>query len=283
MIKLIENYEALGTLWYINIHDDAFGLKVEISNIKNEILEMINTFQKLYTRFDEGSLLNKYNRGEDITENIRREYNILSEYIDPYNDLMEMIRLGEKYNHDSDGVFDIYIKDKLETIGYGKSNNSNNNKNIDLGGIGKGYLIDKIKDFLLGKGIKYFLINGGGDIYLTSDNQEPIELYMEHPLEQGNYIYKIKLKDKAFCTSSSFKRSWEYKDKLYNHFVDSRKSINKNVSLLESEMIWAAAYVIGDNATVADVYATIACIDSEQIIKMNATPSVTSLDRKSVV
>ncbi len=286
MIKLIENYKALGTVWHIDIYDIKYNQvniekdidsnnynhesKEKILEIKNEIVEIINSFEKLYTRFDENSLLNKYNRGE--IEKIKKEYNVISEYIKPYGDLMDMIKLGQKYNYDSEGVFDIYIKDKLENIGYGESKLKieyikdknkeivDKQKNIDLGGIGKGYLIDKITKYLKDKDIEYFLINGGGDIYVTSDNEEQIELYMEHPVEQGNYIYKIKLKNKAFCVSSSFKRSWEYEGKLHNHFINTKKASNLN-DLVNNEMVWATAYVIGDTATMTDVYATIACID----------------------
>lgn len=50
---------------------------------------------------------------------------------------------------------------------------------IDLGGLGKGWLIDKLSDLLRNEGYKEFLINGGGDMYVSSTEKQ--ECYIEHP------------------------------------------------------------------------------------------------------
>ena len=172
----------------------------------------------------------------------------------------------------------LYHKEKLEEKGYGNTvaspekiiegdsnikleNNKiilEGNKSIDLGGIGKGYLIDKLSNILQKKfGLKYFLINGGGDIYVTSDNEKEIELFLEHPTNKDQYINKIKIKNKSLCVSSSFKRVWNKEGEEVNHFIGE-------------ENVWAISYIVGGKATNADVFGTIACILSSNENKIKS-------------
>jgi thiamine biosynthesis lipoprotein len=130
-------------------------------------------------------------------------------------------------------------------------------KGIDLGGIGKGYLIDKLADILLNKfALPYFLINGGGDMYMTSNQGEEIEVFLEHPTDVGSYLNTIKIKNGAFCSSSSFKRSWIHNGKPVNHFIAEKE-------------VWAASFVLGPTTTMADMYATVFCIlsDNKDLLK----------------
>lgn len=131
---------------------------------------------------DKNSLLNKLNYNKKVSFDA---------------DLEKMIKFGQKIGLKTGGDFNIFIKKDLEKIGYGISskkeikvtiNNSqrvfykknnylflNTEKEIDLGGLGKGYLIDKLASSLKKEfGVKYFLINGGGDIYATSNQKKPV-------------------------------------------------------------------------------------------------------------
>lgn len=133
-------------------------------------------------------------------------------------------------------------------------------RGIDLGGIGKGYLIDKLAKELQEKfSLKYFLINGGGDMYGTSDNEKEIKVYLQHPIESYSFIGSIKIKNQAFCCSSSFKRCWAINGVEYNHFVDTKKE----------NLILASSYVVAPTATEADVYATVLCIVSDHKNKLS--------------
>jgi thiamine biosynthesis lipoprotein len=182
----------------------------------------------------------------------------------------KMLTQAQKVSHHTDGVFSLFIKEALEEKGYGEKTSNmeqlpfseekneilisadsisiTGNKGIDLGGIGKGYLIDKLATLLKEEyGLPYFLINGGGDIYVTSDREKEIQLFLEHPVHDGEYINAIAIKNKAFCSSSSFKRRWNKDGKEVNHFI-------------ASDEVWAASYCIGETATITDMYATVFCI-----------------------
>lgn len=62
--------------------------------------------------------------------------------------------------------------------------------------------------------------------------------------------------NKAFCSSSSYKRRWQKNGKEVNHFIADKE-------------VWAASYVLADTTTIADMYATVYCIesDNEEVLK----------------
>jgi thiamine biosynthesis lipoprotein ApbE len=268
---IIKDYEALGTVWYIEL----FGLSSSntAQELKKRLTQEIEDFQKKYSRFNELSLLNILNREKRVIFD---------------SDLYNMLEQGEKWREETDGVFDIAIKEKLEDIGYGEISKDsktevsqeeraslsrvsrdednifwNSTLQIDLGGIGKGYLIDMLSSILKEEyKQEYFLINGGGDIFATSDEGEPIEILLEHPTEQDSYIGKIYVQNESLCVSSSFKRVWKQANVVRNHFIDTKDNL-----LIES-----ASFVIAPNATDADVLATVFAIvekDTEHAISLS--------------
>jgi thiamine biosynthesis lipoprotein len=184
-----------------------------------------------------------------------------------------MLQLGESFHKDSSQIFDLFIKRNLESKGYGKKIDRveadlevdenegrffkkgekiflNTSEQVDLGGIGKGYLIDKLARFLqIELGLKYFLINGGGDLYATSDHEKPVKVLLEHPTDQSLAIGEVELLNQSLCVSSSFKRVWQKDGRTANHFISA-----------SDKEIQAASYVLGSEATSTDVLATILCL-----------------------
>jgi len=53
---------------------------------------------------------------------------------------------------------------------------------LDIGGFGKGYLIDLLAQDLKAHDLHHFLINGGGDIYVTSNQGQPSPLCLNSQL-----------------------------------------------------------------------------------------------------
>ncbi len=262
-ILILDNFKALGTGWWIEIFQRGEA-KFDVEKIKIRLEEEIKNFENKYTRFKNTSLLSELNTKKEIKFD---------------KEFFEILTLADKFNKNSGGIFNVFIKEKLEEKGYGKevvvaeiskkdfseisATIQNDNKiilkgnfGIDLGGIGKGYLIDKLSNILQNEfNLEYFLINGGGDIYVTSNYGEDIQFFLEHPINEGEYIYKIKIKNKAFCVSSSFKRMWNKEGKEVNHFIS------------EGE-VWATSYVVADRTVIADVFATVSCILSSDDTKL---------------
>lgn len=263
---ILDAYKGLGTVFWIELfldHDEKE--KIPLLEIEHHLKEVIKVFEEKYSRFKKDSLLNELTTKRSI----------------PYDeDLAKMLIEAQKVSHLTNNVFSIFIKEALEDKGYGEKSTSQKyiapstevsnviidkntisitgNKGIDLGGIGKGYLIDKLTTILQQDyNIPYFLINGGGDIYLTSNHGKKVEIFLEHPVNEGEYFNKIHLKNTAFCCSSSFKRRWTKDGKDVNHFI-------------AKEEVWAASYLTGKTATITDMYATVFCILANEPEKLEA-------------
>lgn len=255
---LLDAHQALGTKWYIEIFQ-------ELSNsqeVEQELLGIITSFENKYSRFKKESLLSQLNTNRRILYD---------------KEFAAILVASQDFHEKSGGLFDIFIKDVLVAKGYGVGKNEHpvdadestfvfieneiiltGTKSIDFGGIGKGYLIDVLKNYLQSKGVEQFVINGGGDMYVTHNNGEPIEIVMQHPTNKDEAVGTLLLKDKAFCCSSSYVRMWEKDGEKKNHFVTQDK-----------KEVWAASYVVGETATSADVAATVLCIasDDEEVMK----------------
>lgn len=271
-VLVLDTFKGLGTFFWVELFLHGDEKRDDLQAVQASLEETITSFDNTYSRFKETSLLSELNR----------------EGIIPYDEhLAEMVKHARKASYITDNIFSIFIKEALEEKGYGehllqktvvkKGEKSDvvinektvtllGDKGIDLGGVGKGYLIDLLSRILKEKyNLHYFVINGGGDIFVTSNHGLPIELYLEHPINQGEYIGTINVKDKAFCSSSSFKRRWKKDGKEVNHFIADKE-------------VWAASYVLSDTATIADMYATVFCIESNNKQELDRLAQTTEVD-----
>ncbi len=247
---ILDGYEGLSTRFYVEVFDDGIDIE-KIRSISKILTDEIDRFGVTYSRFRKDSLLMKLNREKHVTYD---------------KDLASMLAGGLQMENATNGIFSLFIQNKLEEKGYGALGGVvTKEKNmvtiseegitltgglLDLGGIGKGYLVDKLA-FLLKEqlGCEYFLINAGGDMYATSEHGEPITVFMEHPKHKDRVIGEIKLLNQAFCSSSSYVRSWKKDGEAKNHFITQ-----------DGSEVWAASYVVGKKATVVDMMATVFCI-----------------------
>jgi thiamine biosynthesis lipoprotein len=119
------------------------------------------------------------------------------------------------------------------------------NGSFDPGGFGKGYVIDELATLLKNAGVQHFLINGGGDIFGTSEpDGSPFTIHLEHPTEPDTYLGTTTLHHQGFAASSPFKRIWKQGDTTHTHIVGETD---------------AATFVIAETARDADAFAT-ACL-----------------------
>ncbi len=94
---------------------------------------------------------------------------------------------------------------------------------IDVGGIAKGFIADKIKDYLISKGIKHGIINLGGNILLIRNKPEgtPYNIGIQKPFGgKGDVIATLQTTDKSIVTSGVYERYFYENDTLYHHILD---------------------------------------------------------------
>jgi FAD:protein FMN transferase len=90
----------------------------------------------------------------------------------------------------------------------------------NLGGIGKGYAVDRARDILQERGFHDFMIQFGGDMYVAgrSDNRE-WRLGIQDPRGPGIFA-ALNLTDSTFSTSGDYERSFIKDGHRYHHILD---------------------------------------------------------------
>lgn len=94
---------------------------------------------------------------------------------------------------------------------------------IDLGGIAKGWALDRAAEILRAHGVRNALINIGGNILaLGSKNGTPWRVGIQHPRRAGT-IATLNLNDgEAIGSSGDYQRFFELDGRRYCHLIDPR-------------------------------------------------------------
>lgn len=246
--------EQLGSVIEIKLQKQHF-------NFFNLCFEEIERIEKTYSRFIDSSLLMKMNKNLNKWQNAPEEY-------------IKIIEYALEFNKKTQGYFDITLKSSLENIGYDKEYSfkpkevKNNfyekikgkflepvlidkekkrvllRKEIEFGGLGKGYALDCVSKILESKGVDCYYINGGGDIYAKQGSGEPWTILLEHPDDFEKVIGKLDLDGKSLACSAPNRRRWG----KYHHLINSKTKKPENSV--------KSIFVLADTAVEADAYAT---------------------------
>ena len=152
-----------------------------------------------------------------------------------------------------------------------KSEISLGDKQIDLGGIAKGYIADKATEYLKENGVKKALINFGGNICMIGQ----YNIGIKKPFDDS-VITSIEIKDKCAVTSGIYERYIEKDGKTYHHILDPKTGYG-----VENEL--AAVTVIGEKALDCDALSTVCMLlgaeDGLEIINNTAGTEAVFIDR----
>lgn len=122
---------------------------------------------------------------------------------------------------------------------------------IDLGGIAKGYAVDKAIEALKKNNIKRALVNAGGDLYaLGTDRQgKKWQIGVQDPREEDKIIDIIKVKDRAVATSGDYRRYFTLEGKRFSHIVNPKTG-------LTVQDVPMSVTIVGPGATTTDALST---------------------------
>ncbi len=234
--KQKHNFEAIGTSWTIEADE------IDIEKIKARIAE----YDKNYSRF----------RTDSLVWTMRTP----GSYILP-DDAKEMFDLYQKLYLLTDGKMTPLIGEVMEKAGYDKDYSLVEKDPqpaplwdeaieydfphitikkpvlLDVGAIGKGYLIDIVGDMIEGN----YVIDAGGDIKIKGINQT---IGLENPENTNQIVKTIDVKDRSIAGSSGNRRKWG----RFHHIIDPIK--------VESPDHIKATWVVADTALLADALAT---------------------------
>jgi thiamine biosynthesis lipoprotein len=120
---------------------------------------------------------------------------------------------------------------------------------VDLGGIAKGYAIDRAIRALAEAGVAGAMVDVGGDVACFGQQASGRDwsVDVKNPFGPGN-LARLHLPDGAVATSGNYARYEEIAGKRYSHIIDPRAG--RPAEAAES------ATVVAPTATVADVWAT---------------------------
>jgi thiamine biosynthesis lipoprotein len=171
------------------------------------------------------------------------------------NEVFELVERAHKISKLTDGAFDISyasmdkiwkfdgsmkempspeaIKKSVERIGYEKIILDTKNKTIflkdagmklGLGGIGQGYIADKVKEILQAKGCTAGIVNVSGDIntWGSQIDGKPWTVGIVNPVNKNKVFATFPLIDSAVETSGSYEKYVTFNNIRYSHIIDPR-------------------------------------------------------------
>jgi thiamine biosynthesis lipoprotein len=95
---------------------------------------------------------------------------------------------------------------------------------LGLGGIGQGYIADKVKDLLFSKGCVSGIINVSGDInaWGKQPDGKPWTVGIVNPLNKNKIFATFPIEDSAVETSGSYEKYVIFNGIRYSHIIDPR-------------------------------------------------------------
>lgn len=121
---------------------------------------------------------------------------------------------------------------------------------IHLGGIGKGYAVDRAAAILRERGFRDFLIQSGGDLYVAGRNGEaPWRLAIADPRgPAGRSFATLDLSDGTLSTSGDYERFFIKDGVRYHHLIDPDSGAPAAGT--------RSVTIVADSAMLADVLST---------------------------
>jgi FAD:protein FMN transferase len=111
---------------------------------------------------------------------------------------------------------------------------------VGLGGIAKGYAVDRAARQLRERGVAAFLVQAGGDLYGAGrkpDGSPWVSGIQDPRGPRGTFFAALELTDAAFSTAGDYARSFVVGGKRYHHIIDPRTGYP--ATACRSVTVWA--------------------------------------------
>jgi len=257
----------------------SMGAELKLSAWTTDEPRAIEIFDQVRREFDRlENLLSVWKGGSDVVR-INNNAGIRPVKVD--RDTIEVLRVareaGEltrgkfditfgaltdiwRFDHDQDNVIpgrDL-IEPRLKRIDYravefdstaGTAFITRPNMRIHLGGIGKGFAIDRAVAMFKARGLADFMIQFGGDLYVAgSDRGRPWTLAIADPRGEHDAFATLQITDGTFSTSGDYERFFIKDGKRYHHLIDP--------DFGEPAMGCRSVTIVANRAVMADVLST---------------------------
>lgn len=287
--------------YLLTISRDAMGGTFEISlnagqyddgtNIALETLDIANTLEDELSYFREDSEVSRLNR-EAFDEPVFVSDNVF-----------HLLQFADRMTRETDGAFDITsailwkawgfarregaipteaeLAQAMETVGMRHVELDaelqavrllKNGVEINFGGIGKGFALDRCAEQMQAAGIDDFFMHGGQSSIIAHGSRRggktldgrPIKrgwsIGISHPMRSGKRLGEIILLDQAVATSGSGMQFFRHQGRRYSHILDPRTGRPAEgmysvtvvaPDALTADALSTAFFVMGEEATLA--------------------------------
>lgn len=228
------------------------GTQIDFKAMCAEVLAGKLAFFKAFEEISRiENLLSSHKKGSDIT-NINQHAGVRAVKVSP--ETLAIIQRAVAYSKEFSGVFDVSIGPITELWGFNSDREvtlpestqvskllplvnyenihidaadttiflSQKGMRLDLGGIAKGYAIDRAAAVLKKNGLSRFLINAGGDIYASGykTDRKKWVIGIQHPRKPQKLIATAEVHDRAVATSGDYERFTIIDGKRYCHIMN---------------------------------------------------------------
>lgn len=227
---------ALGTVCSVTVYSD------DDDRLLPGAFSLIDRYEKLISRTIPESDIGKLNKGSGLGE------------VPVSPEVMELLKLSEKYRTLSDDRFDITISPLVDLWGIGTEHAGVPGKDeieallplvdgsrvvlneekgtaylpekgmaVDLGGIAKGYIADRVTEYLEEQGAPGGIVDLGGNIRVFGKKPDGslFRVGIQNPFEErGIYLGIVELEEGSFVTSGIYERFFEHENRHYHHILD---------------------------------------------------------------
>jgi thiamine biosynthesis lipoprotein len=280
-LSLVFNSAALRAEW-LTADKTLMGTPVSVELWSDDHQAGLNAIDAVFTEVERLDLMmNPWNTASELAR-INREATKHAVITTP--EIVEVVGRALYYSRLSDGAFDISFASVGQYYDYreGKSpdaaqvEKSKTDINfraihlkvaarsiffdkpglqIDLGGIAKGYAVDRAIDILVGRGITSAVIAAGGDTRILGDlGDRPRTIGIRHPRKKDEFVVMIPLENTAISTSGDYERFFIKDGVRVHHILDpdtGRSSTGvQSVSVLsplgiDSDALSTTTFVLG--------------------------------------
>src|SRR3989338_4558368 len=238
-------FTGLGTKWFVRVDGKQLDNRTQ-----KAVVEYVQDFENRFSRFLPLSEVNAFRLSPAVDYILSDEFS-------------RLLARADRLRVLTNGSYDPAVASILEDVGYGaqhglapleKTEGSRvsqwslvGNKltidgpmAFDLGGIGKGYCIDRVAEIVKHFGYKYYLVDGGGDIAdSTKADGSAWRVAVEYPGKPDTAASVVNLSHQGLAVSDSFRRRFG----KWHHLVDAqeKKPIEKVIGCAAvARDAWAA-------------------------------------------
>jgi FAD:protein FMN transferase len=236
-----ESRVSMACTYTIDVYGD---LEQPLKRIVNSALDEVDRIDRLMSHYKPDSPLSRINR-EARTAPVK---------VEP--ELFDFIKECLRYSRESDGAFDITVGPLMKAwgffrgegrmpreielanardkVGYQHVTINEETKTVrfdragvelDLGGIAKGYAVDRAVNILKQRGIERALVSAGGSTIYglgSPPGGNGWEVDVQDPMDHKKSAATVFLKNRALSVSGSYEKFFDVDGVRYSHVMDPR-------------------------------------------------------------